>query len=115
MPMSMEHARVLPHKGALIVLRRNLLELVTRLAGSSATDEEYSFDNAVTALMRVFIAHSEDGTQTMFPLWVSSLKFSVQQLNLNLEPCDMDEEAKEERRRYVFSSSAGSKKKESVT
>jgi hypothetical protein len=110
MPMSMEHARVLPHKGALIVLRRNLLELVTRLAGPSATDE-YSFDSAVTALMRVFIAHSEDGTQTMFPLWVSSLKFSVQQLNLNLEPCDMDEEAKEERRRYVFSSSAGSKKR----
>jgi hypothetical protein len=101
MPMRVEYARVLPHKGVLIVLRRNLLDLATGLAASFSI-QEHSFDNAVTTLMLVFIAHSEDATQSMFPQWVSSLKFIVQQLNLNLEPCDMDEEAKEERRRYVF-------------
>jgi hypothetical protein len=92
------HPGVFPHRGALRLVRRKFYDLASNLMTSLLTKER-SFDDALTMLMLTFICKSEDATQTMFPQWLSSLKFVVQQLNLNLEPCNMNEEEKEERRR----------------
>jgi hypothetical protein len=85
----------------LVAMRRNLLSLaVQQLEPVFLGNTEAIFDHAVAAFLLVSIGTSDDETHKSLPRWLHMLKFMVLNLSLSEEVVDLDEETKEERRRY---------------
>lgn len=61
-----------------------------------------SFDDAITFFVLSSIGASENDNHVKLPHWLSFMKYALRKLNLYVEVDGLDEETKEERRRYVF-------------
>lgn len=60
------------------------------------------FDDALTAFMLTTIAPSEKSLESGLQYWLVFLNFVVQKLDLHKDDQGMDEDDREERRRYAF-------------
>lgn len=96
--------RILPelNHGQLVCLRRRLFARAIHLMQPILLAEvEPTFDNLVTLSNLVVISISEDENHAFFTQWLTMLKCFVSKNRLCKEMDSLDEEAKEERRRYV--------------
>lgn len=88
--------------GELVTLRRGFISRTMKLLEPVMLGEvKPSFDDAVTAFMLTAIGASEDSTDAHQPHWLSFLFLTVRKLGLDTEDETLDDEEKEEHRRYV--------------
>lgn len=89
-------------RGEFVTIRRTLLAMSLRMMEPVLLGKvEPTLDDAITTFMLVSIGPSENNLGEQLPQWLNFNKFVVKTLNLSVEPECLDDEEREERRRYV--------------
>jgi hypothetical protein len=100
-----DNSSVLPSVSSsqLVTLRRAFLSHTLKLLQPVMIGEiDPSFDDAITFFILSSIGASENDNHVRLPHWLSFMKYALRKLNLYTEIEGLDEETREERRRYVL-------------
>ena len=101
-----DNSTILPSTSSsqFITMRRAFLSQTLKLLQPAMLGEfDPTFDDAITFFILSSIGASENDNHIRLPHWLSFMKYALRKLNLYAEVENLDEESREERRRFVYS------------